>query len=386
MARDTAETSRDPKAPGAAGLSSAKEVSSAEAAQETQGFRRKSARIEEALRTDGVGVLVTIVHTEGSCYLKAGAQLFVHRLHEIYGVVSGGCLEQAIIEEAIATQDSAAAHLQVYDTSDPSDLDFGFGMGCGGCLWAFFECVEGQGALSERLYACGGVEAIILASEHRPWLAQRFQVETLRPDAPPLAAYCHMRSQELSPDQRSLLVEGSLHGVMLRIALLRRETRPHLAIFGAGPGVWPLAALAQTLGWPVDVYDHRADLLQDFPRELASASLLGRGEKPPLAEASLRAAIVMTHHFTRDVEILSSLLTEPYNYIGVLGSPQRCTALRRALLTAQPELAGMEFPALHAPAGLQLGGRDIEAMALSIIAEVQLTCRGGHGRSLRILS
>lgn len=333
-------------------------------------IRRRSARALDALESpgDGRSVLVTLVHTEGSCYLKAGAQLVLSEQGEIFGVVSGGCLEQAIVDEAEEVLEAAASRLSTYDTSDPSDIDFGFGMGCGGKLWAFFEFLPDRNCLETILRDVRPFEAIVLAAPEREWVGRRFHPGQEIADR--LDARLAHHLSEGVVGARSDLIEENVEGQSWTFALLRRPLRPALTIFGAGPGSWPLAAIAQTMGWSLQVYDHRIDLLEDFPKHLSSVALLKRGESPP--SDRLGAAVVMSHHFSRDLEILADLLRQDWSYIGVLGSPKRCRALREALAERHPEFSlNRVFPQLHAPAGLYLGGDRIEAIALSIAAQIE---------------
>ena len=98
------------------------------------------------------GVLVTLVHTQGSSYQKAGAELFIKQSGEVYGLVAGGCLEQTILEEAVLVFADQQAKLSIYNTDHPDDLDFGFGMGCGGKLWILAQPIHNSQQLRTLLY------------------------------------------------------------------------------------------------------------------------------------------------------------------------------------------------------------------------------------------
>ncbi len=78
-------------------------------------------------------------------------------------------------------------------------------------------------------------------------------------------------------------------------------------------------------------------------------------------------AVVMSHHLASDRTYLSQLAECSIPYIGLLGPPAR----RERLLSEIGDAADKLRERLHAPAGLDLGGRGPEPIALSIIAQMQ---------------
>lgn len=358
---------------------------------------RRSANVFDALHSSAapgpgrLGVLATLVHSEGSAYQKAGARLYIDPAGAIFGLVSGGCLEQAIVDEALALRDRSPGEprLLSYDTSDPTDLEFGFGLGCGGKLWVFFEAISAAEELSFKIRGTlprASTEAIVVAADETRLLGRRLffrpgelREEDLardRDDLGPLLSRLHASlSGPAHSLPRSQLVE--LEG--LSFALLQRPPEMQLSIFGAGPGAWPLAAMAQTLGWAVRVRDHRPAYLEDFPAELAVKEALPRAEIPSLsfypADYEQAAAVVMTHNFEVDQLLVGRLSTEPWTYIGLLGSNKRCQKLLGEL--------SLELPSLFAPAGLTLGGDDVRSIALALMAEIQAVSFGQENPSFR---
>lgn len=346
-----------------------------------------SLRSSAAPHPERPGVLATLVHTEGSAYQKAGAQLYIDPQGSIFGLVSGGCLEQAIIEEALSLRDhpEAPARLTSYDTSDPSDVEFGFGLGCGGKLWVFFETVASRAVLQRKIQALApraSLEAIVIAAPQNEWLGQR-RLLRLADGVSATEELPHAEAHELTRTLDQLLAKAQTQGPErsqlyqegpLSVALLRRPETKHLSIFGAGPGAWPLAAMAQSLGWAVRVYDHRPDYLEDFPETLGEKCFLPRGEisqsqyyPVPFEEA---AAVIMTHNFGVDQLLLARLIEERWGYIGLLGSHKRCDKLRAELKKAGQSEQLAQRP-LFAPAGLTLGGDDVQSIALALLAEIQ---------------
>jgi xanthine dehydrogenase accessory factor len=78
-------------------------------------------------------------------------------------------------------------------------------------------------------------------------------------------------------------------------------------------------------------------------------------------------AIVMSHHLSSDRSYLRQLAATQIDYVGLLGPRSR----RDRLLDDLGEVAADLEPRLYGPAGLDLGGRGPEPIALSIIAQMQ---------------
>jgi xanthine dehydrogenase accessory factor len=89
----------------------------------------------------------------------------------------------------------------------------------------------------------------------------------------------------------------------------------------------------------------------------------------------------MSHAFARDAEHLAAVARteEAPGYVGVLGPRGRTARLLAALGPAGPLLE----PALHAPAGLDIGAETPDEIALAILAEVKAVLAGRSGGPLR---
>jgi xanthine/CO dehydrogenase XdhC/CoxF family maturation factor len=95
----------------------------------------------EAWRKDGRAVaLATVVETWGSAPRPVGSNLVIDEAGNFLGSVSGGCVEGAVVTEA----------LDVIDSGEPKMLEFGVadetawkvGLSCGGTIRVFVEKVE----------------------------------------------------------------------------------------------------------------------------------------------------------------------------------------------------------------------------------------------------
>ncbi len=134
--------------------------------------------------------------------------------------------------------------------------------------------------------------------------------------------------------------------------------RPQRALvaFGGGADVAPVLSLARQLGW-------RADMVTT---------------RDPIALRDYDAAVVMTHNFPRDAEILRALLASDVAYIGILGPKRRGEELLS-------ELGHPGDARIHSPVGLDLGSETPEEIALSIVAEITAVLNHRSARPLREL-
>jgi xanthine dehydrogenase accessory factor len=87
------------------------------------------------------------------------------------------------------------------------------------------------------------------------------------------------------------------------------------------------------------------------------------------------AAVVMSHHLIADGRYLGALARSSVPYVGLLGPAAR----RERLIAELGEAAKDLRVRLRAPVGLDLGGRSPEAIALSIVAEIQAVVHSRPG-------
>ncbi len=132
-----------------------------------------------------------------------------------------------------------------------------------------------------------------------------------------------------------------------------------LLVIGDGPDSGALQRFSETLGWSAVQLENAAELSGSYDE--------------------WTAAIVKTHNYGRDCAVLRALLPLGLRYIGLLGPRRRRDQLLGDVLDSGVEGAGNVF----GPAGLDLGGDSPEAIALSIVAEIQAVFAGGSHRPLR---
>jgi xanthine dehydrogenase accessory factor len=153
--------------------------------------------------------------------------------------------------------------------------------------------------------------------------------------------------------------------------------RPRLIIVGGVHIAIPLVTFAKALGFYTLVVDARSAFAT--PERFAHADeLIIRWPADVLGEMALGPStyvVTLTHDEKLDNPALVVALNHPVRYVGALGS-RRTHAKRVAQLQAEG-ISEEQMARIHAPIGLDLGGRSPEEIALAIMAEiVQVRNRG----------
>jgi xanthine dehydrogenase accessory factor len=138
-----------------------------------------------------------------------------------------------------------------------------------------------------------------------------------------------------------------------------------LLLFGTGPEVEPVSQFAGNLGWIVERFGHPSELPDHLRPDRQTA------------------ALVMTHHFGRDLLALDRLLPLELRYVGLLGPRKRHAELLAQLTEYQPLDVESGFKNLFTPAGLDIGSEAPEEIALAIVSEVAAVLSNRSGGSLR---
>jgi xanthine dehydrogenase accessory factor len=105
-------------------------------------------------------------------------------------------------------------------------------------------------------------------------------------------------------------------------------------------------------------FAHADYLLQQWPDEAL----------PEIGLTSETSVVVLTHDPKLDDLALKLALPSPAGYVGALGNPK--THARRVKRLLAEGVAQEHIDRLHAPIGLNLGGRSPAEIALSIMAEI----------------
>ncbi len=99
--------------------------------------------LEQAAEWKAAGkdvALATVVSTWGSSPRPVGSQLAIDGNGKFIGSVSGGCIEGAVVHEALTTLEDGEPRLLNFGVTD--EMAWEVGLACGGKVEVFVERVE----------------------------------------------------------------------------------------------------------------------------------------------------------------------------------------------------------------------------------------------------
>jgi xanthine/CO dehydrogenase XdhC/CoxF family maturation factor len=298
------------------------------------------------------------------------------------GLLSGGCLESDLREHAATILSGGDARPVMYDMRKDNDLLFGTGAGCDGCVGILLEPVEpgsrvaGAITTAAELSRGGTRTAMVMIhegpAERRGTHLWRFAPENFPATA--LARACAGAIEAASPQDVRWADASGEHAAWIQPVL----PLPAMLIGGAGPDAEPLAAVFRSLHFPVTVVDHRPAYANPgkFPgAEVVQGTAASLGARMDLTR--FFAAVIMSHHFSSDVDYLRVLAGTDIEYIGVLGPATRRSRLLAELGATAAALEGR----LRGPVGLDIGAVTPEAIALAIAADIYAAAAGRDASS-----
>lgn len=319
--------------------------------------------------------LATLVRVEGSSYRRPGARLLLLGNGIRIGSISGGCLEDDVILRAQRVLTSGQSEIAVYDTTTENDLVWGVGLGCQGVVHIFIEPIPAIRPpwikiVSENLRARRPTELEIIRDGPSPHCTR------LAESSVGGAGPRHVQTPgRLGPPQRT---NGGLSGPALPVYHETITAPPSLVIFGAGEDARPLARLAKEIGWHVTVADSRSSYATAarFPEADAVTVAPALQAIQSLTVDDSGYAVIMTHRYAEDLQLLRQLLPHPLAYLGLLGPHKRAERLLTQLGQEGFIPDAAMLARLHSPIGLDLGGNTPETVALAILAEMQCRLTG----------
>ncbi len=354
--------------------------------------REVYARMAELEREGRRFAVCTVVRTVGSTPQVVGAKLLVDDLGRLTGTLGGGCVEGDAFAEAKHVIQTGTPSLREYELTE--DLAWDTGLVCGGTMWIAIESGEealrigGRDLLGDLLAASSGGRPVALATRLRKHGREfqpdgRLLVETdgaahgeLAVDGPACdAALVALREGTARTvaldDETELLVEPVL-------------SKPRLVIAGGGHVGLALARMAALLEYDVTVIDDRT--------EFSERERFGPGidvVRMDMVEA-LRSLpmgwntfiVIATRGHKLDSHCLREAVKRDARYVGLLGSKRKTVLI--AKLLRDEGVSDERIRAVHAPIGLDLGGRTPSEIALSVLAEMSMERFGGSGRALRL--
>ncbi len=305
---------------------------------------------------DGTGaVLATVVQTWGSAPRRVGSQLVISGKGDIQGSVSGGCVEGAVIMEAMDVLENGAGKMLEFGVSDEDA--FAVGLACGGTIRVWIEPVGA--ALPEALLA-----DLVAARAAREPVAYVINTDTgeRRLDRSGHESRFAMDRSGFEDDEATFV---GIHNPPLR-----------MVIVGAVHIAQALVKMARITGYDPYIIDPREAFASEarFPGE----TILTDWPDEAVDEIGLdtrTALVLLTHDPKLDDPALERALTSKCFYIGALGSTR--THAKRLERLCMDGYTDYQIARIHGPVGLNIGAAGPSEIAVSIIAQITRALRLG---------
>ena len=330
--------------------------------QSTRNEHDSIPEIALAWHRDGRGaVLATVIETWGSAPRQPGSQLAISGAGEIMGSVSGGCVEGAVVTEAIEALADRKSRVMTFGVSD--ETAFAVGLACGGTIRVLVEPVgEGAEALPEAM-----LEGLVAARAARQAVAVAVQTEgwtraLIRPgDQAAVDARFRADRSGMEEDGRFI----AMHNPPLR-----------LIVVGAVHIAQALVQVARICGYDCTLIDPRSafgsaarfpgeQIIEEWPDEALEA----------LSPDARTAIVTLTHDSKLDDPAIRVALRSDVFYLGCLGSSR--THAKRVERLVAAGFSEAEIARIHAPVGLDIGAKSPAEIAVSVMAQITARLRKG---------
>jgi len=318
--------------------------------------------------------VTTVVETWGSAPRPVGSKMITTMAGGIAGSVSAGCVEGAVIQEAQSVINSGKPRLIEFGVADETAWEVG--LACGGKIKVFIEpgwALDGIYHIMKDNLISGKTFATITPLEDR--LDTTNKKMLIQSDGSIVGDLSLPEEAEFITEKALEFLENEKSGMLAfpdgtKIFVESYPLPSKLIIIGAVHLSDPLITIANATGFETILIDpreafanrerfpHVNRLIRQWPQDAMSNLTIDRSAY----------IVVLTHDPKLDDPALQISLKSNARYIGALGSrrtnQKRLQRLRKAGLTEE------QLSLLHAPIGLDLGGRSQSEIAISIMAEI----------------
>ena len=284
--------------------------------------------------------LFTVIQTWGSSPCPPGSLLAISENGKFTGSVSGGCVEQDLIDKVKSGSFKQATCVENYGLSAAETRKYG--LPCGGKLVI----------LVERKLDYSQFETILEKLQKRQSVNRQTCLSTLHTSLQPT------QSTEFSYKDN---IVNKVYGPLWR-----------LIIIGAGQ----LSSLVSDLAILLDYDTYICDPRENYQYNWNDSSTKVITSMPDdtilkLNPDSKTAIVALTHDpKLDDMGLLEALQSEAF-YIGALGSRKSTIERRKRLLSLG--LNSPQVNRLHGPIGLDIGSKTLAEISVSIMAEITAT-------------
>ncbi len=341
-----------------------------------------------------------VVDIEGSGPRGPGAAMAVNQDGEVSGSVSGGCVESAVVAEALAIlAGEQPSRIVTFGYSD--DDAFAVGLTCGGIIHLFIQPLTSMTTYDTFVAPARNNTPVALATVvEGPHVGATMVITPTNNTSGSLGhleldrvvlrdAIGELEAGRTSvrhygPEGQST-PEDLVDTATVRVFVESFSPPPMMWIFGAVDFTAALGRVAKILGYNVTVCDAR-EIFATRRRFPMADDVIVSWPTPLFTERGSRlgprdAVCILTHDPKFDVPAIQGALATNVGYIGVMGS-RKTHAKRLERLAEVGITSAADLSRVHSPIGLDIGGRTPEETAIAIVAEIIASRTGRSATSL----
>ena len=288
--------------------------------------------------------LATVISTWGSSPRPVGGQMAINKDGEIIGSVSGGCVENSVISEAINSIFDRKLRIKDYGISD--DLAWEIGLACGGELKILIQAIEDNDSI------------LLQILDH---IKKREPIN--------LIINCLDGKRNIVNEGNKLFSDKSFFDKEKQIFYHAILPKPRLFIVGAVHISQSLVPMAKMCGYDVILIDPRNHFANK--KRFPNCNIITEWPDEALKNFQLSQhcnLVTLTHDPKIDDPALINALTSNIGYIGSLGSAK--THDKRMERLKNYGIKKNKLLDIHGPIGLDIGSKTPEEISVSILAEL----------------
>jgi len=283
--------------------------------------------------------LVTVIKTWGSSPRPEGATLGICEDGHVVGSVSGGCIEDDLIDR-VRKEGITRTQPEVVTYGITSDEAHRFGLPCGGTIQLAIEPLAATSQIHELIERLGKGELI--------------------------ARRVDLQSGDVS-------LGSAKPGMSLQVSEAALTTihgpRWRLLSIGAGQLSRFLAQIAVGMDYAVTVCDPREEYREGWHVEGVQVVHAMPDDLVIEMKLDSRSAVVALTHDPKldDLALMEALKSDAF-YVGAIGSRSNDHKRRERLL--EFDVTAAQLDKLHGPIGIYIGSKTPSEIAISILAEM----------------
>lgn len=317
--------------------------------------------------------LATVVEIYGSAPRGLGAKMAVNQDSLMTGSVSGGCVEGAVVAEALKVIKTGKPKLLHYGVTQ--DQAISVGLACGGTIEVWVEKLNRENfermqkdLVEERL----AVVVTVLSGSHVGERVYAYPDGSMLGEFsdPDLTALVKANVVNVFSQQQCTRKTFQVNDQLVDMFFDMLAPSPKLVVVGAVHIAIPLVHYARILGFHTTVVDprkafgnverfpHVDHLVREWPEEFLQSFPWNQGTY----------LVVVSHDDKLDVPALVIGCQNEARYIGALGSKKTFAKHVKDLKAAG--ITDQQIARIHSPIGVDIAARGPEEIALAIITEM----------------